>query len=102
MQLRNAKTRPSLPQGTGISRAELPRLDLIVIKFLAGYANKPIYVFGGFGIAALGVSLLAGLYALYLKFVEGTAFILTPRSRFIAPSLTEKMNSRCVLPCAGR
>jgi dolichol-phosphate mannosyltransferase len=68
----------------GFERVLKVALDLIVIKFLAGYANKPIYVFGGFGIAALGVSLLAGLYALYLKFFDGTAFILTPLPLLVA------------------
>jgi glycosyltransferase involved in cell wall biosynthesis len=68
----------------GFERVLKVVLDLIVIKFLAGYANKPIYVFGGFGIAALGVSLLAGLYALYLKFVDGTSFILTPLPLLVA------------------
>ena len=68
----------------GFERVFKVALDLIVIKFLAGYANKPIYVFGGFGIAALAVSLLAGLYALYLKFFEGTAFILTPLPLLVA------------------
>jgi glycosyltransferase involved in cell wall biosynthesis len=62
----------------GFERVIKVVLDLIVIKFLAGYANKPIYVFGGFGVAALGVSLLAGLYAVYLKLFENTPFILTP------------------------
>jgi glycosyltransferase involved in cell wall biosynthesis len=68
----------------GFERVLKVALDLIVIKFLAGYANKPIYVFGGFGIAALAVSLLAGLYALYLKFFEGTPFILTPLPLLVA------------------
>ncbi len=68
----------------GFERVIKVVLDLIVIKFLAGYASKPIYVFGGFGVAALAVSLLAGLYALYLKFFEGVAFILTPLPLLVA------------------
>ena len=68
----------------GFERVIKVVLDLVVIKFLAGYANKPIYVFGGFGIAALAVSMIAGLYALYLKFFEGTAFILTPLPLLVA------------------
>ena len=34
-------------------------LDLIVVKFLASYANKPIYVFGGFGLVSIAVSVLS-------------------------------------------
>jgi dolichol-phosphate mannosyltransferase len=68
----------------GYNRIVKVVLDLIVIKFLAGYANKPIYVFGGFGFAALAVSALAGLYAVYLKVVEGTSFILTPLPLLVA------------------
>lgn len=67
----------------GISKYGLERvvkvvLDLLVVKFLAKYATKPIYIFGGFGVANIGVSVLAGLYAAYLKFFEQVAFIQTP------------------------
>ncbi len=62
----------------GFERVLKVVLDLIVIKFLAGYANKPIYVFGGFGIAAIGASFAAGAYALYLKLASGVALIQTP------------------------
>jgi glycosyltransferase involved in cell wall biosynthesis len=62
----------------GIERVFKVVLDLIVVKFLARYANKPIYVFGGFGFAMFGLSFLAGLLALYLKFFQGVSFILTP------------------------
>ena len=53
-------------------------LDLIVVKFLARYANRPIYVFGGFGIFAITLSILAGVWAVYLKFFQNTSFIQTP------------------------
>ena len=53
-------------------------LDLIVVKFFASYSNKPIYVFGGFGLISVFISFLAGLWALYLKFFEGVSFISTP------------------------
>jgi dolichol-phosphate mannosyltransferase len=71
------------PRRFGVSKYGFERilkviLDLIVIKFLAGYANKPIYVFGGVGIVSLGLALLTTLYAIWLKVVDGVAFILTP------------------------
>ncbi|HEY2863980.1 MAG TPA: glycosyltransferase family 2 protein [Casimicrobiaceae bacterium] len=62
----------------GLERVVKVVLDLIVVKFLANYANKPIYVFGGFGLVSVAVSLLSGLGALYLKFVEHVSFISTP------------------------
>ena len=62
----------------GLERVVKVLLDLMVVKFLASYANKPIYVFGGFGLASIGVSFLAGVWSLYLKFFEGVSFIQTP------------------------
>ena len=62
----------------GLERVVKVLLDLMVVKFLASYANKPIYVFGGFGLVSIAVSFLSGLLALYLKLFEHVAFILTP------------------------
>jgi glycosyltransferase involved in cell wall biosynthesis len=62
----------------GVDRVLKVVLDLIVVQFLARYAVRPIYVFGGFGIASLVLAFFAGLWALYLKFFEGVSFIQTP------------------------
>jgi len=62
----------------GMSRVFKVVLDLMVVKFLLSYSQKPIYLFGGMGLLMIVGALLAGLYALYLKFFEGTSFILTP------------------------
>lgn len=62
----------------GMERILKVVLDLIVVKFLADYSNKPIYIFGGFGALSILLSGVAGMVALYLKFVEGVSFILTP------------------------
>lgn len=62
----------------GLERVAKVILDLLVVKFLAKYATKPIYVFGGFGLANIGVSALAGVYAVWLKLIDGVSFILTP------------------------
>jgi glycosyltransferase involved in cell wall biosynthesis len=40
----------------GIERTLKVLLDLTVVKFLASYATKPIYVFGGFGLFSLFMS----------------------------------------------
>jgi glycosyltransferase involved in cell wall biosynthesis len=53
-------------------------LDLMVVQFLARYANRPIYLFGGIGIFAITMAILAGVWAVYLKFFQGTSFIQTP------------------------
>lgn len=62
----------------GLSRTVKVVLDLMTIKFMASYQTKPIYVFGTFGLIAFALSFIAGVWALFLKFVEGVSFILTP------------------------
>ncbi len=62
----------------GISRTLKVVFDLITIKFMASYQTKPLYVFGGFGMIAFFISMLAGITAVYLKFGRGVSFILTP------------------------
>ncbi len=62
----------------GISRTIKVIFDLMTIKFMASYQTKPIYVFGTFGLIAFLLSMFAGLWAFFLKYVEGVSFILTP------------------------
>jgi glycosyltransferase involved in cell wall biosynthesis len=62
----------------GLSRTVKVVFDLVTIKFMASYQTKPIYVFGTFGLVAFLVSLVAGLWAFFLKLVEHVSFILTP------------------------
>jgi glycosyltransferase involved in cell wall biosynthesis len=62
----------------GLSRTVKVVFDLVTIKFMASYQTKPIYVFGTFGLVAFLISLVAGLWALFLKLVEHVSFILTP------------------------
>ena len=71
------------PRGSGSSKYGISRifkviLDLMVVKFLLSYSQKPIYVFGGMGLLMILGAFLAGLFAIYLKYFEGTSFILTP------------------------
>lgn len=71
------------PRKHGQSKYGLERifkliLDLMVVKFLASYQTKPIYVFGGFGLLNMAAASLAAMYALYLKLFEGLSFIRTP------------------------
>ena len=62
----------------GMERTAKVVLDLIVVKFLASYATKPIYVFGGFGLFSLFMSLLAFLWMLYYKISGEKDFVQTP------------------------
>src|SRR5918993_1432495 len=48
----------------GLSRTLKVVFDLMTIKFMASYHTKPIYIFGSFGMIAIGLSLLAGVWAI--------------------------------------
>src|ERR1051325_6862828 len=62
----------------GLSRTVKVIFDLMTIKFMASYQTKPIYVFGTFGMIAFAISILAGLYALFLKLFHKADFVQTP------------------------
>ena len=62
----------------GLSRTLKVVFDLMTIKFMASYQTKPIYVFGTFGMAAFAISVLAGLYAVFLKIFHRADFVQTP------------------------
>jgi glycosyltransferase involved in cell wall biosynthesis len=62
----------------GLERIIKVLLDLLVIKFLAKYATKPIYIFGGFGILLILFSFFFTSWAVYLKIFGNTSFIQTP------------------------
>ena len=71
------------PRTAGQSKYGLGRilkviLDLLVVKFLERHLTKPIYVFGGFGLAFLATSVASAIAALWLKLAEGVSFISTP------------------------
>ncbi|HIE56950.1 MAG TPA: glycosyltransferase [Anaerolineales bacterium] len=46
----------------GLERTFKVILDLFTVKFLISYANKPIYLFGGTGMALMGIGALALLF----------------------------------------
>jgi len=62
----------------GIERTMKVILDLIVIKFLGQYVQKPIHIFGFLGILSIIGGFLAGIWALLLKMIYGISFIKTP------------------------
>jgi hypothetical protein len=79
----------------GLERVAKVLCDLVVVKFLDQYAEKPMYVFGGVGAVSLLISFIAGCSAVYLKFVSGKPFIETPLPLlFVMTAITGVM---CVL-----
>jgi glycosyltransferase involved in cell wall biosynthesis len=62
----------------GFSRTFKVVLDLMVVKFLASFATKPIYVFGGFGFVSFACAIGAFLWALYYKLTGLKDFVQTP------------------------
>jgi glycosyltransferase involved in cell wall biosynthesis len=79
----------------GLERTFKVILDLIVVKFLAQYAQKPIYVFGTFGLFSLFIAFIAAVAALYYKFFGHKSFIETPLPLiFVMASITGIM---CIL-----
>ncbi|MDE2172955.1 MAG: glycosyltransferase, partial [Patescibacteria group bacterium] len=68
----------------GISRTFKVLLDLIVVKFLSRYMNRPMHFFGGLGFVSLGLGVLAGLTAIILKILHLRDFVSTPLPVFSA------------------
>ncbi|MBK6433462.1 MAG: glycosyltransferase family 2 protein [Anaerolineae bacterium] len=64
------------PRQFGRSKYNLSRtfrviLDLITVRFLLGYATRPLHVFGGIGLTLGAVGTLIGMYLTYLKLILG-------------------------------
>jgi glycosyltransferase involved in cell wall biosynthesis len=79
----------------GLERTMKVVLDLIVVKFLAKYQQKPMYVFGAFGLFSLALSGLSAIWALYLKLAHGLSLILTPLPQVFV--MTAIMGFMCIL-----
>ena len=62
----------------GLGRTFKVVLDLMVLKFLASYITRPIYVFGGAGLVSLGCGVLAFAGALAYKLAGLKDFVETP------------------------
>lgn len=68
----------------GISRTFRVLLDLILIKFLSKYMNRPIHFFGGLGFISLTLGGTAAAVSVYLKLFYSVSFITTPLPIFSA------------------
>lgn len=68
----------------GLSRTVKVVLDLMLVKFLASYATKPIHMFGTMGLLSFLAGFLAFSWMVVLKFCFNTSFILTPLPVLVA------------------
>jgi glycosyltransferase involved in cell wall biosynthesis len=55
----------------GISRTFKVFLDLITVRFMLGYANQPLRIFGAVGVAMAAVGVLLGIYLTFVKLAFG-------------------------------
>jgi glycosyltransferase involved in cell wall biosynthesis len=62
----------------GLERTLKVVLDLITVKFLTSFANKPIRLFGGSGFALLGFSFLTFLYIGFRKLAFNESLVRSP------------------------
>jgi glycosyltransferase involved in cell wall biosynthesis len=63
------------PRTAGVAKYGLGRtwkvmLDLITVKFLGSFSTKPIYIFGGLGLACAMGAMFTGLIVFYQKFLS--------------------------------
>jgi glycosyltransferase involved in cell wall biosynthesis len=62
----------------GLNRTMKVMLDLLVVKFFASYATRPIHVFGGFGLFSWLCAACAVAWAVYYKVRGLKDFVQTP------------------------
>ena len=68
----------------GISRTFRVLLDLVLIKFLHKYMDRPMHFFGGLGFISLAIGILAGLTSALFKIIGFRDFVSTPLPIFSA------------------
>jgi dolichol-phosphate mannosyltransferase len=80
----------------GLERVLKVVLDLMVVRFLDRWIGKPIYIFGGFGLAWMVVAALSFAYMIYLKVFEHLSMIQTPMPVLSAVSFMMGVMSICI------
>jgi glycosyltransferase involved in cell wall biosynthesis len=68
----------------GFSRTFKVLLDLVLVRFLDKYMNKPIHFFGGIGFVASFLGIISGLLSVFLKIIGSRDFVETPLPIFSA------------------
>ena len=79
----------------GLERVLKVLADLVTVKFLARFQQKPMYLFGAVGLGSLAISFLSGIDALWRKFVIGESFIRNPL--LLIAILTAMTGLMCIL-----
>ncbi len=79
----------------GLERTIKVVLDLFTVKFLIGFANKPIYLFGGTGVTLIGASLLSFLFLVVRKFT--LQIDILPSPLFIIGTMVAIMGFQSIL-----
>ncbi len=74
----NHRPRVSGRTNYGLSRTFRVLLDLIVVKFLFKYMDRPIHFFGGIGFYSLSAGILSGLVAIFLRLFYDMHLSQTP------------------------
>jgi glycosyltransferase involved in cell wall biosynthesis len=62
----------------GLSRIPRVILDLLVIRFFDKSLDRPIHLFGQFGLLMFLIAFLLSIFAVFLKIFMNISFILTP------------------------
>lgn len=62
----------------GLTRTLKVFLDLLTVKFLMSYANKPIYLFGGAGLGLIFISAIALIFLIVRKFTLQVDILPSP------------------------
>jgi 4-amino-4-deoxy-L-arabinose transferase-like glycosyltransferase len=62
----------------GLERTFKVILDLFTVKFLTSFASKPIYIFGGTGMAMFGASFLMLIYLVFRRLAFDEHLIRSP------------------------
>jgi glycosyltransferase involved in cell wall biosynthesis len=97
----------------GLARTFKVVLDLITVKFLGSFSTKPIYIFGGMGLATALGALACGVIVLYQKIANNfsmnrnpllvlTAVLITTTIQFILMGLLAELLVRTYHESQGR
>lgn len=74
----NYRSRQHGQTNYGMSRTFKVLLDLLVVKFLSKYMDRPIHFFGGIGFVSLFLGIIAGSSAVFMRLINYKSIIETP------------------------
>jgi len=58
----------------GLKRLLTGALDLLTVKFIIDFNQRPLHLFGGTGVLSFTIGFIAELYVLYAKYIIGHSF----------------------------